>query len=376
MTRLLLLLLASASPAAFASAVDAGLSAQSISDTVAAVVLVGGAVMGVNVLLTAYKRVRMALGVGGDGREFVGFHDASRDDLALAGFSSSSSDYLSDLASRLAAEDAAQGIEFRDVETGKTNLDYMRESGLAGEEIDRSQHSSFELDAYDYGAESAALRREREEIFLSPLDHAPVPFAYDDTGTYSTAQFDAFLAGSSGASFDSSAAGPDEKAAFEHGVSEAREASSWQQGGAAPVFEFEVTEDDLKPVAVDHGSALLDFVSGEAAWAAGARVQAQEAGADMALYDRFIAEEGTTHEEAMRWAVEAGSGVIRMPVIPPSAALVDPFTAGLNGGPVDSSGWGPEENMAYDAGRDAAHEAYLQSIGTSSAENRARRGKD
>jgi hypothetical protein len=38
--------------------------------------------------------------------------------------------------------------------------------------------------------------------------------------------------------------------------------------------------------------------------------------------------------------------------------------------------WDADAWVAFDAGRDAYHENYLRSIGTSSVENRAARGKD
>lgn len=52
------------------------------------------------------------------------------------------------------------------------------------------------------------------------------------------------------------------------------------------------------------------------------------------------------------------------------------YEAGLHGHAVDKAGWTTEQHIAFDDGKDQAHENYLASIGTSSAANKAARGKD
>lgn len=134
-----------------------------------AVGLVGGGVLGVYALLSAYKSLRSALGFTGmDSSDLAPPPWAAESEAIFA--EGNRSEYLSNLAERLAAEDEALGIEFRDLETGKTNLDYMLEAGLHGEVIDRSQHSEKELAAYDEGFDAARMREEREEIFLTVAD--------------------------------------------------------------------------------------------------------------------------------------------------------------------------------------------------------------
>ncbi len=293
-----LLLVLLAPSASFASPVNTSAADQALIDRSFAVGLVGSVVLGVYALLAAFRNVREALGVGGSGGG-----DAGSLDLAphVRGFVDQRS-YLDDLAARLAAEDAERGIDFRDVETGKTNLDYMHESGLAAEQIDRSQHSQAELDAYDKGLERRSLS-----------------------------------------------------------------SSDWDDGhGGDGTFQ-------------DNQEGFLGYVS--------SRAEAEAYGADMALYDRFISEEAT-HEEALRWSSEAASGEIRLPALPVAPAFDhnEPSTfndaqwssyqAGLTGAEVDKSGWSDDQYLTYDTGRDAAHEAYLNSQGTSSAEVRSARGKD
>ncbi len=332
------LLVLLAPSASFASPVDTSAADQALIEGSFAVGLVGSVVLGVYALLAAFRNVREALGVGGSGGG-----DGGSLDLAphVRGFVDQQS-YLDDLAARLAAEDAERGIDFRDVETGKTNLDYMHESGLAAEQIDRSQHSQAELDAYDKGLEQRSM---------SSSD-------WDD-GSDSGADFDP-LTGSVDAVYS-------ENLDFAPGA---------------------LSEDASSGAAVDYGSAAQDYAAGVVEFAAAARAEAQEAGADMALYDKFIAEEDTTHDEALRWSLEAATGDIRLPALPVAPAFDHnvpssfndaqwfSYQAGLTGAEVDKSGWSDDQYLTYDTGRDAAHEAYLNSQGTSSAEVRAARGKD
>lgn len=290
------LLVLLAPSASFASPVNTSAADQALIEGSFAVGLVGSVVLGVYALLAAFRNVREALGVGGSGGG-----DVPSLDLAphVRGFVDQQS-YLDDLAARLAAEDAERGIDFRDVETGKTNLDYMHESGLAAEQIDRTQHSQAELDAYDKGLEQRSIA-----------------------------------------------------------------SADWDDGGDG-TFQ-------------DNQEGFLGYVS--------PRAEAESYGADMALYDRFMSEDAT-HDEALRWSLEAATGEIRLPVLPVALAFDhnEPSTfndaqwvsyqAGLTGAEVDKSGWTDDQYLTYDTGRDAAHEAYLNSQGTSSAEVRAARGKD
>lgn len=80
--------------------------------------------------------------------------------------------------------------------------------------------------------------------------------------------------------------------------------------------EMAAEREEIFLTAVDYGSAAEDFFANEAEYAASMRQEAAEAGADMALYDRFMADDSTTHDEALRWSVEAASGEIRLPVLP------------------------------------------------------------
>lgn len=146
-----LLVVLLAPSASFPAAFDGNFAQQALLDVSFGVGLAGSAVLGVYALLGAFRHLRELLFLGGLGGD-------TSHDLAppVRGFVDQQR-YLDDLASRLAAEDAARGIDFRDVETGKTNLDYMRESGLAAEQIDRSQHSEAELDAYDKGLEQRSM---------------------------------------------------------------------------------------------------------------------------------------------------------------------------------------------------------------------------
>lgn len=171
--------------------------------------------------------------------------------------------------------------------------------------------------------------------------------------------------------------------------------------------------------AADHQTGE-EFSISEGDYSASMRQDAVDAGADMALYDRFLSQDAT-HDEALRWSVEAASGEIRLPVLPSG---IDPAGSryiegtrdvyedgrlsswdvdGRYIGPPqafdadDRSTWSDVHNaafqagfdekrdraaeaywdqdawMAFDAGRDAHHEAYLASIGTSNAEVQAAR---
>lgn len=66
--------------------------------------------------------------------------------------------------------------------------------------------------------------------------------------------------------------------------------------------------------AADHQSGEQFSISDED-YSASMRQDAVDAGADMALYDRFLSQDAT-HDEALRWSVEAASGEIRLPVLP------------------------------------------------------------
>lgn len=72
--------------------------------------------------------------------------------------------------------------------------------------------------------------------------------------------------------------------------------------------------------AADHAGSG-DFEISDVDYAASMREDAVTAGADMALYDRFLSQDAT-HDEALRWSVEAASGEIRLPVLPTG---VDPI---------------------------------------------------
>jgi hypothetical protein len=97
---------------AVAAAVPVSVVSDAVFEAGTAIGLVGGAVLLVFALLGALATVRSGMGVG------------SASALHAPGGGS----YLADLEARLAAEDAANGVEWRDVGTGKSNLDYEREA--------------------------------------------------------------------------------------------------------------------------------------------------------------------------------------------------------------------------------------------------------
>lgn len=73
-------------------------------------------------------------------------------------------------------------------------------------------------------------------------------------------------------------------------------------------------KDFAPPLSSAETAALDDFEAGYASmWASqGLRAEAESAGSDMALYDRFISEDAT-HEEAMRWSNTAANQEIKLP---------------------------------------------------------------
>lgn len=169
-------------------AVAAAVPVSGVSDAVfeagTAIGLVGGAVLLVFALLGAFAAVRSVMGVG------------SASPLHAPGGGS----YLADLEARLAAEDAANGVEWRDVGTGKSNLDY-----------------------------------EREALALS--------------------------------------------------------------------YREATVEEDASWARVNEAADRL-------------RVEAEASGADMALYDKFMADDAT-HDEAVRWSNKAANAEIKVPVLGP-----------------------------------------------------------
>lgn len=252
-----LLLVLLAPSASFASPVNTSAADQALIEGSFAVGLVGSVVLGVYALLAAFRNVRDALGVGGSDAE-------TSHDLAphVRGFVDQQS-YLDDLAMRLAAEDAARGIDFRDVDTGKTNLDYMRESGLAGEDIDRSQHSEAELSAYDSGLEVRSLNGEREEIFLTPADFDSGadfdPATGEGDGTYQdnqpsfvAAQYSSFESAS--AAFNAGGADDNAKAvAVEMYARSTLEAFNWEEDDNG---SFRMHSINGRPIRIDYADEL------------------------------------------------------------------------------------------------------------------------
>lgn len=288
MTNLITLFLLSLLPLrSMASAVVVSTADQAIADASYAVGLVGGVLLGVYALLGAFRTLREALGFSGlDSADLAPPPWASESEAVFA--EGNRSDYLSNLAQRLHAEHEAFGIDWRD-ESGKSNIDYMREAGLGGVQIDRAEHSGAELAAYDKGLESRSLTVEREEIFIAPYD----PSLEARREVFEDGRLSSW-------DVDGRYIGPPPDSPL--GVVE------------LPVFEFDdsAVASPSSP-AVDYGSAFDDLRQQEAEVDAWARSVAQQAGADMALYDKFIAEDDVSYEEATRWAVEAASGEIRMP---------------------------------------------------------------
>lgn len=85
--------------------------------------------------------------------------------------------------------------------------------------------------------------------------------------------------------------------------------------------EMAAEREEIFLTATDYGSAAGDFAINEADYAASMREEAAAAGADMALYDKFIAEEDTTHDEAVRWASMGGQ--VKTPVEPGTSSSWD-----------------------------------------------------
>lgn len=109
-------------PVLHAAPVDVSAVASGVADQLLAVSLVSAAVLLVFGALAALRYVRAVMGVASTSS------DTSRD-LAphVRGYVDQQS-YLDALASRLAAEDEANGVEWRDVGSGKSNLDYEAEA--------------------------------------------------------------------------------------------------------------------------------------------------------------------------------------------------------------------------------------------------------
>jgi uncharacterized protein YbjQ (UPF0145 family) len=104
------LLVLSVSALASAASVDISIADSDIAAVSYAIGLVGGAVLTVYLAVDVFRYLRQAVGGSSPG-----------------GVQSHQDKYLRGLAERLGAEDAAAGVEWRDVGTGKSNLDYEAE---------------------------------------------------------------------------------------------------------------------------------------------------------------------------------------------------------------------------------------------------------
>lgn len=102
-----------------AAPVNVSSVASEVAGVLPALALVGGAVLLIWAAVAALGYVRSAMGVGSS--DPVPYTQTKE-------FKQQA--YLLRLEARLAAEDAASGVEWRDVGTGKSNLDYEREAVL------------------------------------------------------------------------------------------------------------------------------------------------------------------------------------------------------------------------------------------------------
>lgn len=85
--------------------------------------------------------------------------------------------------------------------------------------------------------------------------------------------------------------------------------------------EMAAEREEIFLTAADYGSAAGDFFANESEYAASMREEAAASGADMALYDKFIAEVDVTHDEAVRWSSMGGQ--VKMPVEPGTSSSWD-----------------------------------------------------
>jgi hypothetical protein len=180
-------------PVAFASPVEVTGAAAAAFNVIAGVVLVGTAVLAIYVSLWAVSAVRSSLGFG-------------------AASSGRGSSYLADLEARLAAEDVANGVEWRDVGTGKSNLDYEREA-LVPNYVPASEYAG----PFDH------IVLPSEEAMAAWEAGPPAPFDHQDVSTFSASHTAAYKAGLTGAAVDKSAWGTEEYLAYDTGLDEAHD---------------------------------------------------------------------------------------------------------------------------------------------------------
>lgn len=312
MTKPLLLLLLLPLPA-FAAAIDASAAAIQATDAAYAVGLVGGSVLGVYAALNAFRYVREVIGVASPLDTPL--------DLAppVRGYVDQAS-YLEALGQRLAAENEAASMKAEREEIFLAAADHQ-----TGEEFSISEgaySASMRQDAVDAGADMALYDRflsqdaTHDEALRWSVEAAageirlPVlPSGIDPAGSgYIEGTRDVYEDGRlSSWDVDGRYIGPPQ--AFD------ADDRSTLSDFAAPLMEFD--DDAVSPSAspaVDYGSAFDDFLQQEAEVSAWARSEAEKSGADMALYDKFIAEDGVTFEEAARWSSMGGQ--VKMPVEP------------------------------------------------------------
>lgn len=163
-------------PALQAAAVDVAAVASGVSDQLMAISLVGAAVLLLFGAIGALRYVKQVMGVGSVSNSVVLSPSSSVSSVRGYG---SAQEYLDSLASRLAAEDAANGVEWRDVDGGKSNLDYEAEF-RAELEAAGSDPVLYEKYRLDDSTHEEALRWSNKES--NAEIKMPAPGAGWDTG--------------------------------------------------------------------------------------------------------------------------------------------------------------------------------------------------